>query len=119
MTVLSKVVAGSVRVRSFDVVARSGETLTARPSEQTVDAPGVVALFPDVCNLHEFTAGPAGVAILDIMTPPYDADDDRDCHYLEVVDPGIEVATLRVLDDVDEPDFECLGAPYAGLRPDA
>jgi hypothetical protein len=48
-------------------------------------APAVVALFPHEGNLHQFVSGDHGAAVLDVLIPPYDEDDDRDCTYFEIL----------------------------------
>ena len=112
MTVLSKVVRGSLRVTSFDV----GADGKARRSESVLSSDdGPAALYPSVNNVHEFRAGADGAVVLDVIVPPYDEDAGRACHYFEAAAIGDGVFRLR---EVPEPaDFECLGAVYNGLRP--
>ncbi len=38
-------------------------------------APQVTSLYPYEGNLHEFTAGPQGAAVLDVLLPPYGQED--------------------------------------------
>ena len=112
MTVLSKVVRGSLRVTSFDVGA---DGKARRSSSIMTSADGPAALFPSVNNVHEFRAGDGGAVVLDVIVPPYDEDAGRACHYFEAAAIGDGVFRLR---EVPEPaDFECLGAVYQGLRP--
>ena len=112
MTVLSKVVRGSLRVTSFDVGA---DGKARRSISLMTSADGPAALFPSVDNVHEFQAGAGGAVVLDVIVPPYDEDAGRACHYFEAVAVGDGVFRLR---EVPEPaDFECLGAVYQGLRP--
>ena len=112
MTVLSRVISGSMRVTSFDV----GADGKARRSESVLSSDdGPAALFPSVNNVHEFRAGADGACVLDVIVPPYDEDAGRACHYFEAAAIGDGVFRLR---EVPEPaDFECLGAVYTGLRP--
>ena len=112
MTVLSKVVRGSLQVTSFDVGA---DGKARRSSSIMTSADGPAALFPCVNNVHEFRAGADGACVLDVIVPPYDEDAGRACHYFEAAVIGDGVFRLR---EVPEPaDFECLGAVYQGLRP--
>ena len=112
MTVLSKVVRGSLRVTSFDVGA---DGKARRSISLMTSADGPAALFPSVNNVHEFQAGAGGAVVLDVIVPPYDEDAGRACHYFEAVVIGDGVFRLR---EIPEPaDFECLGAVYQGLRP--
>ena len=112
MTVLSRVVCGSLQVTSFDVGA---DGKARRSSSIMTSADGPAALFPCVNNVHEFRAGAGGAVVLDVIVPPYDEDAGRACHYFEAAAIGDGVFRLR---EVPEPaDFECLGAVYQGLRP--
>ena len=112
MTVLSKVVHGSLRVTSFDVGA---DGKARRSISVMTSADGPAALFPCKDNVHEFQAGADGAVVLDVIVPPYDEDSGRACHYFEAAAIGDGVFRLR---EVPEPaDFECLGAVYNGLRP--
>ena len=112
MTVLSKVISGSLHVTSFDVGA---DGKARRSSSIMTSADGPAALFPCVNNVHEFRAGADGACVLDVIVPPYDEDAGRACHYFEAVSLRGGVFELR---EIPEPaDFECLGAVYQGLRP--
>ena len=112
MTVLSRVVRGSLRVTSFDVGA---DGKARRSSSIMTSADGPAALFPCQDNVHEFQAGAGGAVVLDVIVPPYDEDAGRACHYFEAVSLRGGVFELR---EIPEPaDFECLGAVYQGLRP--
>ena len=112
MTVLSKVVRGSLRVTSFDV---DNEGKARRSISVMTSADGPAALYPCQDNIHEFQAGDGGAVVLDVIVPPYDEDAGRACHYFEAVAIRGGVFALR---EIPEPaDFECLGAVYNGLRP--
>ena len=112
MTVLSRVVRGSLHVTSFDVGA---DGKARRSSSIMTSAGGPAALFPCQDNVHEFVAGADGACVLDVIVPPYDEASGRDCHYFEAAAIGDGVFRLR---EIPEPaDFECLGAVYTGLRP--
>ena len=110
MTVLSKVISGSLHVTSFDVGA---DGKARRSISVMTSADGPAALFPCQDNVHEFQAGADGACVLDVIVPPYDEDAGRACHYFEAVSLRGGVFELR---EVPEPaDFECLGAVYQGL----
>eukprot|EP00339_Tiarina_fusa_P027274 CAMPEP_0116997174 /NCGR_PEP_ID=MMETSP0472-20121206/708_1 /TAXON_ID=693140 ORGANISM="Tiarina fusus, Strain LIS" /NCGR_SAMPLE_ID=MMETSP0472 /ASSEMBLY_ACC=CAM_ASM_000603 /LENGTH=321 /DNA_ID=CAMNT_0004695987 /DNA_START=132 /DNA_END=1097 /DNA_ORIENTATION=+ len=49
-------------------------------------APAVTVLYPYEGNLHEFVAGPDGAAVLDVLLPPYDNTQNRDCTFYEIHD---------------------------------
>jgi len=61
--------------------ASNGRKMARRHPVKTITAPNVTSLFPFQGNMHEFTAGKEGAAILDILMPPYDVEEDRDCTY--------------------------------------
>jgi plant cysteine oxidase len=47
-------------------------------------APAVTVLYPYEGNLHEFIAGPDGAAVLDVLLPPYDNTQNRDCTFYDI-----------------------------------
>ena len=49
-----------------------------------LQAPDVTALYPYEGNLHEFVAGPHGAAVLDVLLPPYDNGQNRDCTFYNI-----------------------------------
>ncbi|XP_044947132.1 plant cysteine oxidase 1-like [Hordeum vulgare subsp. vulgare] len=97
MTVLSKLLIGSMHVRSYDWADDPGDDPAAsspddqlRLAELVLDdvftAPcDTSVLYPTAGgNMHRFTAI-APCAILDILGPPYSLAEDRDCTYYEDV----------------------------------
>jgi PCO_ADO len=64
-------------------------------------APDLAALFPHDGNLHQFVAGRHGAAVLDVLIPPYDEDNWRDCTYYEVL-PLEEEQQQKDDDDDDD-----------------
>ncbi|ETV88971.1 hypothetical protein H257_00392 [Aphanomyces astaci] len=111
MTVISRVLYGSMQVNAFDLVppdedeafwVRKEERIRKaeiqhnrfpkfRPrhlkvaiqrSTDVVHGPATTELLPDRCNIHEFIAvGDVGCAIFDILTPGYNPLAGRDCTY--------------------------------------
>ncbi|ETW08862.1 hypothetical protein, variant 2 [Aphanomyces invadans] len=101
MTVISRVLYGSMQVNAFDLVApeideefwrrkeeriRNAELkhnrfprfrprhlkVAVRRNTELVHGPTTIELLPDRCNIHEFVAvGDVGCAIFDILTPGY------------------------------------------------
>lgn len=47
-------------------------------------------LTPLQDNLHQIIAVEGPAAFLDILAPPYNADDGRDCHYYRILQPAEE-----------------------------
>ncbi|TYZ58476.1 hypothetical protein PybrP1_007994 [[Pythium] brassicae (nom. inval.)] len=127
MSVISRVLYGSLHVRSCDLVAGSpARTSAAAPlmarvcADEEIHAPHTAELLPDHGNLHEFVAGDAlGCAIFDILTPPYEPDDGRDCTYYRVVGDwpsGAATAapSLVALEMFDPEHFAVVSEPYTG-----
>ncbi|ETW08861.1 hypothetical protein, variant 1 [Aphanomyces invadans] len=111
MTVISRVLYGSMQVNAFDLVApeideefwrrkeeriRNAELkhnrfprfrprhlkVAVRRNTELVHGPTTIELLPDRCNIHEFVAvGDVGCAIFDILTPGYNPLAGRDCTY--------------------------------------
>lgn len=77
----------------------------------TISAPNVTCLFPHEGNCHAFVAGPEGAAVLDILLPPYDNEDNRDCTFYEKDDEGND--SSLTLSPIHQPeDFHCVGGAY-------
>lgn len=92
-----------------------------------LQAPDVTCLYPFEGNLHEFIAGPNGAAVLDVLLPPYDADEDRDCTFYEIHNPQEQKSedentgssTPRklcwVVPTGQPEDFHCISGRYLGM----
>ncbi|CAL8297885.1 unnamed protein product [Merluccius merluccius] len=95
-------------------VLRSGGELTEHS--------GPCVLAPHRDNLHRIDAVDGPTAFLDILAPPYDPDDGRDCHYYRVVpvpgtgpDAGEQNGSEVWLMEISQPpDFWCGSEPYPG-----
>ncbi|XP_016406525.1 2-aminoethanethiol (cysteamine) dioxygenase a isoform X2 [Sinocyclocheilus rhinocerous] len=91
-----------------------------RTSGQFSDQSGPCVLTPLKDNLHEIDAEEGPAAFLDILAPPYDPDNGRDCHYYRVLQTagkkseqsGEDEAWLLEIPQPD--DFWCGGEPYPG-----
>ncbi|WVZ69928.1 hypothetical protein U9M48_018642, partial [Paspalum notatum var. saurae] len=93
MTVFSKILHGSMHIKSYDwvidtptsnLVTRmpNGARLAKIHSDAVFDASSeTVVLYPENGgNLHRFT-GISPCVVLDVMGPPYSAEEGRDCSY--------------------------------------
>lgn len=96
MTVVSRVMTGSLRVVSYDKQGRHEADLAEGAS---------ASLFPDVRNIHEFTAYDECTTILDVIVPPYQGP----CTYFKVLDGRLQ--------PIADPGFTCLHCDYSGLNP--
>lgn len=129
-----KVLYGKVRIRCFDRLERPSSSplphqaytdslrlsVLRSTAEYTAES-GPCVLSPDRDNLHQIDAVDGPTAFMDILAPPYDPDNGRDCHYYTVLteaegqqgsgQPGQEM-WLR---EVSQPaDFWCGAEPYPG-----
>ncbi|RLN05156.1 plant cysteine oxidase 1-like [Panicum miliaceum] len=123
MVVLSKLLYGSVRVRSYDWAVAAPPRSAARKcglarvvaADEVRRAPCEASvLFPrSGGNLHAFTAV-TPCAILDVLTPPYSEERGRPSTYFTDV-PIPSLPGFAFLEETDLPeDFSVAGAPYLG-----
>lgn len=143
-----KVLYGKVRISCFDRLDTSPESasggqqfsppllpfqksslkasLRRSVGEYTEESPPCV-LSPHRDNIHQIEAVEGPTAFLDILAPPYDPDDGRDCHYYKVLQPGSEGADKSAegqveqthvwLMEIPQPsEFWCGGEPYPGPK---
>lgn len=132
-----KVMYGKVRISCFDKLERpDGSTQAAPPlpaaqvdalrrsvlrsTGEYTEESGSCVLFPDRDNLHQIDAVDGPTAFLDILAPPYDPDDGRDCHYYKVLTEAEVKHTAQKekeiwLMEISQPaEFWCGGEPYPG-----
>lgn len=100
---------------------------TKRAFKNHVDhlqAPEVTALFPYEGNLHEFIAGPHGAAVLDVLLPPYDNAQNRDCTFYEIREMDSHARKpsgkepCYVVPTGQPEDFHCISGRYGDLGED-
>ncbi|XP_020114643.1 plant cysteine oxidase 1-like [Ananas comosus] len=121
MVVLSKVLYGSARVKSYDWVT----TPKSKPNmsglakvvaeNQLLQAPCKASvLFPrSGGNIHSFTAV-TPCAILDVLAPPYSEELGRPSTYFSDI-PIASVPGFAILEKIEMPDdLNVAGAPYVG-----
>ncbi|TDH01622.1 hypothetical protein EPR50_G00182250 [Perca flavescens] len=129
-----KVLYGKVRISCFDRLDRQGCTPAAPPlppaqkgalrrsllrsTDVYTEESGPCVLSPDRDNLHQIDAVDGPTAFMDILAPPYDPDDDRDCHYYKVLTEAevknTEQKEVWLLEISQPPEFWCGGEPYPG-----
>ena len=151
MCVLSRVLYGDLHRMSLDLARDDGGTLdtceekskrtswlrgwwkkmqsplpegTKRAYKNRIDhlqAPDVTVLYPYEGNLHEFVAGSDGAAVLDILLPPYDGANRRDCTFYEMH----ELTSIQSSSSGKEPclviptgqpeNFHCISGQYRDI----
>lgn len=145
-----KVVHGNIRICSYSNVSKSlGETESAEPKElsRIIKNAGLhnykliptvphhtnkelnvhseaELLTPAQGNYHEIIAKDGPAAFVDLLTPPYNENDNRDCHYYQVAGHSltkIESEKLNLtwlLETGKTDDFWCTSFPYQGPHVD-
>lgn len=145
---LVQVLYGKVSVRSYDLLDNKLTTCPILPhfdpplapfqtaslrrtvfrsSAEYTENSGPCLLTPAQENLHQINAVEGPAAFLDILAPPYNVDDGRDCHYYRVLQTleegrtdeqqGEEEKKEKVtwMLEIPEPeDFWCGPEPYPG-----
>ncbi|KAM6956573.1 2-aminoethanethiol (cysteamine) dioxygenase b [Aplochiton taeniatus] len=97
-----------------------------RSSGEYTEDSGPCVLAPNRENLHQIDAVDGPTAFLDILAPPYDPDDGRDCHYYKPVPPvaseaedthaqlSPEEKEVWLMEIPQPSHFWCGGEPYPG-----
>lgn len=87
-----------------------------------LQAPDVTVLYPYEGNLHEFVAGPDGAAVLDVLLPPYDNVQNRDCTFYEIKEPSSSWPKTPsgkepcfIIPTGQPEDFHCISGQYRDL----
>jgi len=84
----------------------------------TIRSPEISLLYPRRGNLHKFAAGEQGAAILDVLLPPYDANDGRDCTFYRVgkIENICNDSKQCLLIPTEQPnDYQCVSGEYKDL----
>mmetsp|Transcript_53100 Transcript_53100/g.63950 ORF Transcript_53100/g.63950 Transcript_53100/m.63950 type:complete len:377 (+) Transcript_53100:65-1195(+) len=97
-----------------EATAPEGAKHVINKTTKIIRAPDVTSLFPLQGNLHEFTAGKNGAAVLDVLLPPYDFDHDRDCtFYQEASLCRSGNSDVYLLVPIPQPgEFHCISGKY-------
>jgi hypothetical protein len=92
-----------------------------------LQAPDVTVLYPYEGNLHEFVAGPNGAAVLDVLLPPYDNVQNRDCTFYTIQNidgsshDGVGVSLKKkkepcfIIPTGQPENFHCISGQYRDL----
>ncbi|KAF8705753.1 hypothetical protein HU200_030956 [Digitaria exilis] len=133
MTVLSKLLFGTMHVKSYDWAAQQdtpdvafqGSRLAKVKADGILTAPCETSvLYPeDGGNMHCFTAQNA-CAVLDVLVPPYDDGSGRHCQHYNVSSSAFSVGGSMVLPDGDRYEWleeieiphYLVGSTYMGPR---
>jgi len=107
------------------------ERLAYKNHVDHLQAPDCTVLYPFEGNLHEFVAGPNGAALLDVLLPPYDMDQNRDCTFYYIRDlsdeeqqriadaggdhPEKEGTPCWIVPTGQPEDFHCISGTYRDL----
>lgn len=146
MNGMLKVLYGKVRIRCFDKLDGSPEPdpnpdtvlegavsdtaqkdaacrAVLRSSGEFTQQSAPCVLSPRMANLHQIDALEGPAAFLDILAPPYNTDDGRDCHYYRVLhtaskkgDDKHSEETVWLLEVPQPEEFWCGGEPYPGPK---
>ncbi|XP_075996580.1 2-aminoethanethiol (cysteamine) dioxygenase b [Genypterus blacodes] len=131
---LLKVLYGKARISCFDRLERpAGGPAAAlrgalsgalrRSTGEFTEDSGACVLAPERDNLHQIDAVDGPTAFMDILAPPYDPEDGRDCHYYRVLSEpagwtagesepnGTEVWLMEISQPAE---FWCGSEPYPG-----
>lgn len=91
MFVISRVLWGRLEVREYDLLPRGwnggGRRVALRMEPSFTEEGETRVLTPTKGNLHSFHAS-EWTAVFDVLVPPYDPEEGRDCRYYEPVEVG-------------------------------
>ncbi|CAH0490683.1 unnamed protein product [Peronospora farinosa] len=124
MSVITRVLYGSMHVKTYDLIKHDGlpndkKHMARLCMDKVATAPHTMELLPDYGNLHQLVGGDdIGCAFLDIITPPYDSNKERDCTYYRVINsianPEDVSEKLVELESYEPKDFDVILETYYG-----
>lgn len=121
-----KVMYGKARISCFDRLERPAggphaalrgalRRSVLRSTGVYTEDSGPCVLSPERDNLHQIDAVDGPTAFMDILAPPYDPEDGRDCHYYRVLsEPAQSETEVWLMEISQPPEFWCGGEPYPG-----
>ena len=98
-----------------------GSRAALKNDVEHLQAPDVTSLYPYEGNLHEFVAGPHGAAVLDVLLPPYDNSQNRDCTFYTIQDLAYSVSKTFdkkpcfIVPTGQPENFHCISGRYRDL----
>lgn len=92
----------------------SGSIYAIEKERSTLQSPDISILYPRRGNMHEFVAGDQGAAILDVLLPPYDVHDGRDCTFYRA-DKLDQPNRCLLVPTEQPPDYQCISGRYKEL----
>lgn len=120
-----KVLYGTARISCFDRLERPPppaqlgalrRCVLRSVGEYTEDS-GTCVLFPDHDNLHQIDAVDGPTAFMDVLAPPYEPMDGRDCHYYRLMtDAGRGAQEVSLMEIPQPSEFWCDSEPYPGPK---
>lgn len=120
MTVFSRVLYGQLNIESYDWVDKAnGEAImdldSSRDAADRTAPTTIVMRAHTKANIHAFQAL-TDCAVLDLLAPPYDAANGRDCTYYKIKSKNVEEGSV-VLKEAEAPaDFVLQHRPYRGVK---
>ena len=102
----------------FHETSPTGSIYATERNSCKIRSPEISSLYPRSGNLHQFVAGEQGAAILDVLLPPYDANDGRDCTFYSVKKIGnsCDDSYQCLLIPTEQPDnYQCVSGEYKDL----
>ena len=101
---------------------RGSKRATMNETDRILRAPATTMLLPREGNIHQFTAGPDGAAVLDVLLPPYDFENERDCtFYRAELDSSMSThedgrGSRYLLIPTEQPkDFHCISGSFGDV----
>lgn len=125
MNGIMKVLFGSMTVTSYSqrdskqIVQEGTPLLCKFYSQKVLDPTSEPCVLHSLTgNIHQIQANNNVVAFLDILAPPYNPSEGRDCTYYERLDEGDgKGSSIRLLPGPNPSWFSCVPLSYTGPKP--